>query len=140
MFRCLVASAYRGPHSFQRAGIRRNSYSLAVACLSSEPTPLFWLRFFGRRRGGFLLFRSRSFGLWLLSRGLLGFRRHLLRFCLCLFAFRLLFLFRFSLGDVFCIHPLDKGHARRIALSRAEFDDAGVTAVPFGRALRNVVE
>jgi hypothetical protein len=26
----VVASAYRGPQSFQRAGIRRNTYSLAV--------------------------------------------------------------------------------------------------------------
>src|SRR4249919_194 len=106
----------------------------------TEPTPLFRLRFFGRWRGGFLLSRSRSFGRWLFLRGLLRLRRYLLRFCLCVFAFRLLFLLRFFLGDILCIHPLDKRHGRRIALPRAEFDDAGVTAVPLGGTLRDVVE
>src|SRR5882724_6843366 len=112
---------------------------LAVVRLSSEPTPLFRLRFFGRWRGGFLLSRSGSFGLWLFSRGLLGFRRCLLGFRLWLFAFRLLFLLRFFLGDI-CVHPLDKCHTRRIALPRSEFDDSGVTAVPFSGTLRDVVE
>src|SRR6476660_3542626 len=113
---------------------------LAVVCLSSEPTPLFRLRFFGWRRGGFLLFQSGSFGLRLFLRGLLGFRGCLLRFCLRLFAFRLLFFLRFFLGDVLCVHPLDKCHTCRIALPRAEFDDSGVTAVPFSGTLRDVVE
>ena len=38
------------------------------------------------------------------------------------------------------IDPLDKSHTRGIALPRTEFDDSGVTAVPFGGSLRDVVE
>src|SRR4051812_48396909 len=113
---------------------------LAVVRLSSEPTPLFRLRFFGRRRGGFFFCRSGSFGLRLFLRSVLCLGGHLLRFCFWLFAFRLLFLLRFFLGDILCVYPFDKRHTRRIALSRAEFDDTSITAIPFGGTLRDIVE
>src|SRR5262249_26375239 len=114
---------------------------LALVGLSPEPTPLFRLRFLDRRRGGgFLFFRSGSFGLWFLSRVPLSFRLYLLRFRLWLFAFGLLFLLRFFLRDVLCIHPFDKCLARRIAFPRAEFDDSGIAAVSLGGTLRDIVE
>src|SRR5262249_56374759 len=109
--------------------------------LSSEPTPLFRLRFPCRWCGRFFFFRSGSFGSWLfVSCRLLGFRRYLIWFLLWLFAFRVLFFLWFLLDDVLCVHPLDERHTRTIAFPRAEFDDSGVTAVSFGRTLRDVVE
>ena len=51
---------------------------LAVVRLSSEPTPLFRLRFFRCWRGGFLLCRSGSFGLRLFLRRMLRLGRDFL--------------------------------------------------------------
>src|SRR5262249_20164497 len=138
---CRAGSGFRGGQQPRRLELQTpQQLVLAIVRLSSEPTPLFRLRSFGRWHGGFLLSRSGSFGLWLLLRKLLSLRRYLLRFCLWLFAFRLLFLLRFFLGDVLCVHPLNKRHTRRIALPRAEFDDSGVTAVSLGGTLRDLVE
>src|SRR5262249_45139377 len=131
---CTSSGSRRGTVASARTAQTPRQIVLAVR-LSSEPTPLFRLRFFRRWRGRFLLFRSGSFGLWLFWRGLLRLRCYLLRFRFWLSALRFFFFLRFSLGVVLCVSPLEKRHTRGIALPRAEFEDWGVTAVPFGGSL-----
>src|SRR5262249_28328586 len=135
---CTSSGSRRGTVASARTAQTPRQIVLAVR-LSSEPTPLFRLRFFRRWRGRFLLFRSGSFGLWLFGRGLLSFRLYLLLFLLWLSALPFFFFLRFSLGDVLCVSPLDNRHARGIPLPRAEFDVWGLTAVPFGGSLCDVV-